>query len=944
MNRTVVKVSLVGAAALAALLLLILATQPLGVFGQQDGAPARPTGLTGDVYHDRVELTWDDPGDSSITGYRILRLDRAVHGLGNFQVHVSDTGSAEASYTDTRVEASTRYVYRIKARYGDDIGPRSSYFNADTPPAAPTGLTGTAEHDRVSLSWDDPGDGSITGYQVLRGNRVEGVETEFQVLANNTGSSATSHVDTGVEPETGYAYRVRARNRGGLSPESADFNADTPAAPEAPDPPTGLTGTVFHDRVELTWDDPVDSSITGYRILRLDRAVHGLGNFQVHVSDTGSARTSYVDTGVEASTSYVYRIEARYGDDISPRSKWFNADTPAEPETPETPDPPGAPTGLAGTAEHNRVSLSWDDPDDGSITGYQVLRGNRVEGQETDFAVLVDDTGSPGTSYVDDSVEPETAHTYRVRARNAGGLGPPSGDFDADTPAAPVPAAPTLTGTAWLPEGQVVLSWQQDPADDSITGYRILRGVGEDALAEIVEDTGNSETTYTDTAPPTGQTLYYAVQARNPAGLSPPSNTWAELTPASLPPAPNGLTALPAHNRVMLTWDDPEDDSVTGYSILRGTDAGSLRIIETDTGNSNFWYDDTSVSEGADYVYAVKAINQNGRSAPSDTVEVSTLRAPSIRFVESGEEEPLIAQQQQEGNLPTPPHYLGMFASHDRVILRWSFPCCNNPTGFRILRGPSADALTVLVQDTGRVSPRYDDRTVESNTTYVYGIKSLNDNGESPEAKLLSVTTLAEPADTENILVSNMGARNTNAPTGSAARVGSGKAIQVFTTGGHTSGYDLTGVIVDIFREGRSPIDPKVSIYSVTPSGRPQSLLYALTPPTRDETLPAQDGYPDLKYVSSHLSEASGPEHYTAPDDAQLSANTSYAVVFEQGSATDQNYARTYYTVGTPGGGANSGGADGWSIGYTMYIDSSKTQVFGTRRQIAIVGTVRPAD
>ena len=60
-------------------------------------------------------------------------------------------------------------------------------------------------------------------------------------------------------------------------------------------------------------------------------------------------------------------------------------------------EPPERPTGLTGTVKHNQVSLTWDDPDDDSITGYQILRRNR----DTD----------PGARYA-----------YCIKARNAAGL------------------------------------------------------------------------------------------------------------------------------------------------------------------------------------------------------------------------------------------------------------------------------------------------------------------------------------------------------------------------------------------------------------------------------------------------------------------------------------------------------------------------------------------
>ena len=38
-------------------------------------------------------------------------------------------------------------------------------------PAKPTGVVATATHDSVALAWDDPGDASITHYQIFRRDR-----------------------------------------------------------------------------------------------------------------------------------------------------------------------------------------------------------------------------------------------------------------------------------------------------------------------------------------------------------------------------------------------------------------------------------------------------------------------------------------------------------------------------------------------------------------------------------------------------------------------------------------------------------------------------------------------------------------------------------------------------------------------------------------------------
>ena len=192
--------------------------------------PAQPTGLTADPAHDQVGLDWDDPDDSTITGYRILRRLPALDPPGEFAVLLENTGSTLTTYLDTTVTPQTSYVYRVKAINEHGVSERSSWANALTPaapappaltPAQPTGLTADPAHDQVGLAWDDPDDSAITGYRILRRLPALDLPGVFAVLLENTGL--------------------------------------TPAQP------TGLTADPAHDQVGLDWDDPDDPAITGYR-------------------------------------------------------------------------------------------------------------------------------------------------------------------------------------------------------------------------------------------------------------------------------------------------------------------------------------------------------------------------------------------------------------------------------------------------------------------------------------------------------------------------------------------------------------------------------------------------------------------------------------------------------------------------------------------------------
>ena len=85
-----------------------------------------------------------------------------------------------------------------------------AYAQEGSAPDKPTGLSATATHGQVVLTWDDPGDDSIIGYVILRRNRVTDAEGHFDEPVADTGSSATTYTDAGVAAETRYTYRIKA--------------------------------------------------------------------------------------------------------------------------------------------------------------------------------------------------------------------------------------------------------------------------------------------------------------------------------------------------------------------------------------------------------------------------------------------------------------------------------------------------------------------------------------------------------------------------------------------------------------------------------------------------------------------------------------------------------------------------------------------------------------
>ena len=266
-----------------------------------------------------------------------------------------------------------------------------AYAQNGSEPAKPTGLTGTATHDSITLAWDDPDEDSITGYVVLRRNRNTTESGQFSELVADTGTAATTYTDDTVEANTPYTYRIKAINERGASERSHWLDIDTLPAP-VPTKPTGLTATATHEQVVLTWDDPQDDSITGYVILRRVRDNDTGGEFNELVADTGNAATTYTDDTVPASTTHTYRIKAINAHGISERSRWFHIDTSPAPEPVNYPAT-GEPT-ISGTAQvgetltANTSSIADEDGLDNTTFTHQWL---------ADDAEIARDTGSSYT-------------------------------------------------------------------------------------------------------------------------------------------------------------------------------------------------------------------------------------------------------------------------------------------------------------------------------------------------------------------------------------------------------------------------------------------------------------------------------------------------------------------------------------------------------------------
>ena len=176
------------------------------------------------------------------------------------------------------------------------------------------------------------------------------------------------------------------------------------------------------------------------------------------------------DADIPGATNSTYTLaEADAGKAVGVRVSFTDDGGNEESLTSEATDavagtPPAQPTGLSADLSVKQVTLTWDDPQDDSITGYVILR--RIRGYDADgvFATHVEDTGSAATTYTDDATEWETPYTYRIKAVNEHGTSERSRWVHVETP-----RPPALEGRKPLHSaGQRQVQQRQDPPANQV--------------------------------------------------------------------------------------------------------------------------------------------------------------------------------------------------------------------------------------------------------------------------------------------------------------------------------------------------------------------------------------------------------------------------------------------------------------------------------------------
>ena len=465
----------------------------------------------------------------------IADADGLTNAAFSYQWLADDTAIQGAmGLTYTLAETDEGKAIKVEVNFNDDAG------NQETLTSVATDAVAAAPQPNNPATGAPTITGTVQVGETLTANTsgiadedgLGSVQYEYQWLTADADiSGATNATYTLAAADEGKAIKVQVSFTDDEGNAESLTSAATDAVAAAPQPNNPATGaptisgtaqvgeTLTANTSGIADADGLSNVQYEYQWLADDAEIAGATNatYTLAAEDEGKA----------------IKVEVTFTDDAGNGEALTSAATDAVAAEPS--EPPSKPKGLEATSTHDSVTLTWDDPQDESITGYVILRRVRENDQGGDFSVLVANTGSAATTYTDNEVAASTTYTYRIKAINEHGVSERSRWVHIDTPAPPVPDKPTgLEATA--SHGQVVLTWN-DPDDDSITGYVILRrlpGVDpEGQFDELVANTGTAATTYTDDEVAAETRYTYRIKAINQYGASERSRWYHIDTPAA---------------------------------------------------------------------------------------------------------------------------------------------------------------------------------------------------------------------------------------------------------------------------------------------------------------------------------------------------------------------------------------------------------------------------
>ncbi len=668
-----------------------------------------------------------------------------------------------SSYTVTGLQPGESYLFQVYAT--NSIGPGAfsqEVSHNPMPPSAVSGLTAARSGGMATLNWSAARHRGtpITKHQ-YRTRETEGSYGPWTDIPNSApgGANYLSYTVTGLDADTKYVFQVRAVNRKGSGPASAEADVAAPPSQVA-----SLTADPGVSAAYLFWpiDPNDDRDIQKFQY----RQKSGSLDYGEWTDIPASGNSWHRVAGLTNGAQYTFQVRAVNDVGAGPAS-------PSASATPKSvAQPPqfylSTSSGWASLEVQLGYEMRGGEQPNYTALQYRMRTGGTAYG---DWTAIPDSapTGENSEGYVLTGLT-ETEHTFQLRAVNDGIVGTPS-DENAVTVYKLPGQITDLAATRG--DGQVELTWTIPTGPDFLSpDFLQVRVRGSDSQSQVIAvpdsgPTGANRSGYIVSGLENGATysfVIWGVTQGQIVGVGPESNE-VEAMPAAVPGPVERLLAVAGDGQVELTWElpiatvissgpvlDDGGEPITGVEYrwkigreeygpwqtiwTRGVDEEDIDILQE--------YVATGLTNGVYYTFQVRLANVVGHSAASDEVKVRPITDyPALEAISD----------------------LAATGGYRQATLTWNVPSADlaSITGFDFRFHYDEGGRTI---SSGWIPMSEGSFTAESGTarsytvtdlingkTYTFEVRSVNPEGAGPASNRAAAALSGRPHPVINLAV-----------------------------------------------------------------------------------------------------------------------------------------------------------------------------------------------
>ena len=621
-------------------------------------------------------------------GSATVTTTKAGATVDTFNISVTPFAIASAVASDTTPAAGETFTVTVTLQSPLHFSPKKNKIDSNKDPVA-----GKYSRSWVTLEmptgWTavNPDEGTATAPVEVVKYFGKTVSFTVSVPANATGGAQTITVKAhtidlpaNCATDPNCLQNAHDEETASLSVTVTSGLVSMMVAGAAPTAPPAAVGSVSASRGEgsivASW--PVAATSTKYHVNYTTDTGH---NKSWTVAAMEHPTNSITIADADDTKSYIVAVRAG---NAAGWSGWVNsAAVPAAVTT------PGNVSGLSASRSNGSIVASWD-----AVTGATEYHVNYTTNGGNSWSVAAME--HPTNSITIANADNAKSYIVAVRAGNAAGW---SGWVNSDS----VPPAVTTPGnvsglSASRSNGGIVANWD---AVAGATKYHVTyttNSGGSWSLASGEHPTNSITIANADNA----KSYIVAVRAGNSAGWSGWVNS-AAVPPAVTPPGNvSGLSASRSDGGIVANWNAAA--GATGYHVVYSDDGkASWTRVATDHGGTS--YTISGADAGLTYVVGVQAVNSAGGSG-----WVNSNTVPAVT--------------------PPPGSVVSVTATHHGATVSVAWDAADHATGYDVVYSDDGKSSWTRAA-TNRSGTSYTLNGADSQLAYVFGIRAVNESGES---------------------------------------------------------------------------------------------------------------------------------------------------------------------------------------------------------------------